>query len=762
MKREYRFLLKNLDCANCAAKLERAILLVDGVADATVDFMTTRLLLSVEESEFEEVFLRVQKTIENTLPEVVCESLGERKSILHEKGREEHKHHSEYGCDHREYHDECGCSHHEYHSECSCGHREHHDGCGCGHHKHHGKCSCDRNEKKRKIDIELLRILLAAILFGAALAIREVIEPIFAQILLFIPAYLTAGADVLLRAARNIVRGKVFDENFLMSLATVGAFFIGEYPEAVAVMLFYQLGELFQKRAVSKTRSAVTSLMDVRPDSAIRLVGNVETRVPSEEIAVGERILVRPGERIPLDGEVLDGESVLDMSALTGESMPRKVSRGDLVLSGSINKSGVLTVLVTKEFAESTASRILELVESASSRKAKSERFITRFARIYTPIVVILAALLAFLPPLILQESIQVWGYRALSFLVVSCPCALVISVPLAYFGGIGGASLSGVLVKGGNYLDTLTETKTVVFDKTGTLTEGRFSVSACIAYRGTEEALLETAAHVEANSSHPLAEAVLRAYGKAPDLRRVSSVEERAGEGIFAVFDGQGILLGRRTFLEKEGIETGDEEFADTAIWVAKSGELFGVIFAEDQVKVDAKESIEALSRVGVTRTVMLTGDTKEVGERIGKELGISEVVCGLLPHEKVEHVERLKRETQGRVAFVGDGINDAPVLASADVGFAMGALGSDAAIEAADVVLMTDEPKKVAEVIRLSKKNQRIVIENVVFSLLVKFGVLALIALGIANMMIAVFADVGVAVIAILNSMRMLRVKR
>ena len=617
----------------------------------------------------------------------------------------------------------------------------------------------------RKQKRMLIRIVASGVLFAAASVL-----PLsgWGRLAAFLVPYAVIGWDVLWRAVRNIAHGQVFDENFLMALATVGALAIGEYPEAVFVMLFYQVGELFQSYAVDRSRKSIASLMDIRPDYA-----NIETedglkQVDPEEVAVGDAIIIKAGERIPLDGVVLEGTSALDTAALTGESLPRQVQPGDDVgddvISGCVNLSGLLKVQVTRAFEESTVSRILDLVENAGSRKARAEHFITRFARWYTPIVVLAAVALAFLPPLFTQvgwlDSIQ----RALNFLVVSCPCALVISVPLSFFGGIGGASRAGILVKGGNYLEVLAKTEIVVFDKTGTLTQGVFNVTAIHPDHCDEGQLLELAALAECASDHPISRSLLEAWGQIPDRSRVTQAEALSGRGVRAMIDGRVVCAGNDKLMEDIGVTWHPCHHVGTTVHVAADGVYLGHIVISDQVKPDAKQAIAALKAAGVRKTVMLTGDAKPVGEAVAAQLGLDEVHAQLLPADKVEQVEALLKQVspKGALAFVGDGINDAPVLSRADVGVAMGALGSDAAIEAADIVLMDDKPSKLAQAIAIARRTLTIVRQNIVFALAVKLLVLVLSALGQANMWQAVFADVGVSVIAILNAMRAMSIPK
>ncbi len=603
---------------------------------------------------------------------------------------------------------------------------------------------------------------LYRILLSAALLIAAALLPLegWPRLAVFLIPYALIGWDVLWRAVRNIAHGEIFDENFLMSLATVGALCVGEYPEAVFVMLFYQVGELFQSYAVDQSRKSIASLMDIRPDYAnLEVDGRIQQTDP-EDVAVGDIILVKPGERIPLDGDVVEGTSTLDTAALTGESLPRSVGPGESVVSGCVNLSGLLRVEVTKPFEESTVAKILDLVENASAKKAKAENFITKFARYYTPAVVLAAVVLAVLPPLALGWAWTDAILRALNFLVVSCPCALVISVPLSFFGGIGRASRQGILVKGGSYLEVLARTETVVFDKTGTLTKGVFQVTAVHPEQGTEAELLELAALAEAYSDHPISRSLKTAYGKPLEPERVSHVEELSGRGVRAVVDGKEVCAGNDKLMEEIGAAWKPCHQVGTVVHVAVDGVYGGHIMISDQVKEDAKEAIAALKGLGVKRTVMLTGDAAAVGEAVAQELGLDEVHTQLLPAGKVERVEALLTETsaKGALAFVGDGINDAPVLSRADIGIAMGGLGSDAAIEAADVVLMDDKPSKLAEAVDIARRTLGIVRQNIIFALGVKALVLILSAMGKATMWAAVFADVGVSVIAILNAMRAL----
>ncbi len=607
----------------------------------------------------------------------------------------------------------------------------------------------------------LLRIIISGILLIVGVILKGSNQ--WLALGIFLLSYVIAGGDVVLGAFRNILRGQVFDENFLMSIATIGAFIIGEYPEGVGVMLFYQVGELFQSYAVNKSRKSISSLMDIRPDYANVKRGEDIVKVDPDEVGIGDIIVVKAGEKVPLDGKVVEGNSMLDTSALTGESVPREVFAGSDILSGCININGLLTVEVTKEFGESTVSKILDLVENATSKKAKAENFITKFARYYTPVVVILAAMISIIPPLLIEgATFGDWVYRGLTFLVISCPCALVISIPLGFFGGIGGASKKGILVKGSNYLEALTNVETVVFDKTGTLTKGVFNVQEVQAEGMDKEELLEIAAYAENYSNHPISMSLKRAYGKQIDSSRIEGVEELPGHGVRAIVDGKTVLAGNEKLINKMNIPYEARQLAGTVVHVAVNGVYSGYIVIADEIKEDAINAIKGLKEAKIRKTVMLTGDAKNVGEKVAEDLGIDVVYTELLPGDKVEKLEELisEKSLKGRLAFVGDGINDAPVLARADIGIAMGGLGSDAAIEAADIVIMTDEPSKISTAIKISKRTLAIVNQNIYFSLGVKFAVLILAAMGIANMWAGVMADVGVTVLAVMNATRALNV--
>ena len=608
----------------------------------------------------------------------------------------------------------------------------------------------------------LWRIIIGAAVLATAVLLSLNNE--WLQIALFIISYIIVGGDVVKRAVKNIFKGQVFDENFLMSIATIGAFFIGEYPEGVAVMLFYQVGELFQSYAVGKSRKSIASLMDIRPDYANVKKGDELVKVDPDEVQIGDIILIKAGEKIPLDGKVIEGSSMIDTSALTGESVPREVEVGSDILSGCININGVITAEVTKEFGESTVSKILDLVENASSKKSNSEQFITKFARYYTPVVVIIAVFLAIIPPLVIDgATFSDWIYRALAFLVVSCPCALVISIPLSFFGGIGGASKKGVLVKGSNYLEALAETEIVVFDKTGTLTKGVFNVQEVHPEGVSKEELLELTAHAESYSNHPISLSLKRAYSKEIDNGRISDVEEISGHGVIATVDGKKVMVGNIKLMKMMDIPYFKGELIGTIVHVAVNNKYIGYIVIADEVKEDSAQAIKELKAANIKQTVMLTGDNKSIGSKVAKELGLDKVYAELLPADKVEKLEELfsQKSKKGKLAFVGDGINDAPVLARADIGIAMGGLGSDAAIEAADVVIMTDEPSKIATTMKISKKTLKIAHQNIVFAIGIKIIVLILSTFGITTMWAAIFADVGVTIIAVLNAFRALNVK-
>ena len=614
----------------------------------------------------------------------------------------------------------------------------------------------------RKMSKQLIKIIISLLLVVISLLLKFDTE-LYSNIL-YVIAYIIVGYDIVLKAVRNIFKGKVFDENFLMTVATIGAFCIGEFPEAVAVMLFYQIGELFQSYAVDRSRKSVASLMDIRPDYANVYREDEIERVDPDEVNIGEIILVKPGEKIPLDGIVVDGESMLNTQALTGESVPRKVTVNDEVLSGCINNDRILKIKVSKEFEESTVSKILDLVENASSRKSKSENFISKFAKYYTPIVVIVSVALAVIPPLVIKEALfSDWLYRALSFLVVSCPCALVISIPLSFFGGIGAASKIGVLIKGSNYLEALASAEIVVCDKTGTLTEGVFKVQKIKAIGYSDDELLRYAAYAEGFSNHPISISLKQAYNKEINEKLVTETQEISGKGVLAKVDGKMVLVGNEKIMKEYNIKFQKSEETGTIVYVAINDEFAGTILIADKIKEDSYKAVKLFKNNNVKKVVMLTGDRDNISESVANELNLDEYHAELLPQDKVSWVEKLmtQKSSGGKLIFVGDGINDAPVLALSDIGVAMGGLGSDAAIEAADVVIMTDEPSKIANSVQISKKTMRIVKQNIVFAIAVKIGVLILSAFGVSTMWEAVFADVGVSVLAIVNALRVLRIK-
>lgn len=615
----------------------------------------------------------------------------------------------------------------------------------------------------KNIDKHLVKIILGGVIFAIALFINS--ELIWLKPAVFLISYLIVGGDIVMRAMGNITKGEVFDENFLMSVATIGAIIIGEYPEGVAVMLFYQIGEYFQDYAANRSRRSISDLMDIRPDYANVKRGDEIVTVDPQEIRIGDVIVIKPGEKIPIDGKVLEGRSMIDTSALTGESVPREVEADHELISGCININGVIIAEVTKEFGESTVNKILDLVENAGNRKSNSEKFITKFARYYTPVVVFIAVLLAIVPPLVFDSAtFSQWVYRALTFLVVSCPCALVVSIPLSFFGGIGGASRAGILVKGGNYLESLAQAETIVFDKTGTLTKGVFEVQKIHSKGIPEEELLELTAHAENYSNHPISQSLKRAYGKSIDNDRISELKEIPGKGVQARVDGRLVAAGNFRLMESMGVDYSEEHWDGTTVHVAIDGEYAGFFLIADELKEDAGLAISRLKELHIKKNVMLTGDTESIGRGVAETLGMDEVHTELLPADKVEKVEEFlgQKTKTGKLVFVGDGINDAPVLARADIGIAMGGLGSDAAIEAADIVIMTDEPSKVAVAIGIAKNTLNIARQNTVFAISVKFLVLILSGVGLATMWAAVFADVGVTFLAVLNSFRTLRVKK
>lgn len=737
VKRQWE--LEGLDCANCAMKIEDKVKKIEGVSSCSVNFVTKTLTMETATGYEEAAISEAKRTVTRLEPHVKMKEKGSAGSAAHNK-------HSNHSHDHKEGHDH--------------GHDHGHDGVHGDDDTHVHAHSHEHGEgDARRI---LMRVgggaILAAV--GMFLPVNGVVE-----LLIFLAAYLIVGSDVILQAAKNIIRGQVFDENFLMALATIGAFAIGEYPEGVAVMLFYQIGELFQGMAVNRSRRSITALMDIRPEFAYLKVGEDLRKVSPEEVSIGDVIVIKPGEKVPLDGTILEGSAMLDTSALTGESVPRSAGPGSTVLSGSINRNGVITVQVTQTFGESAVSKILELVQNASSNKAKTENFITKFARGYTPVVVITALLLAVVPPLLISgATFSDWIYRALVFLVISCPCALVVSIPLGFFGGIGAASRSGILIKGSNYLEALNDVKVVVFDKTGTLTKGQFKVTGIYPSEGqSEDELLRIAAYAESHSNHPIAESIRAAYGESISKEAISNYNEISGHGIEVTVEGKTVLAGNARLMERQSISYQVPEQSGTVVHIAVNNQYGGYLVIADEVKDDSLQAIQALKKIGIRKTVMLTGDATSVAEAVGKQLGVDEVYAELLPQHKVEAIEKLEREKSPRdkIIFVGDGINDTPVLARADVGIAMGGLGSDAAIEAADIVIMTDEPSKIATAIGISKRTRAIVWQNIIFALAVKAIFLLLGAFGIATMWEAVFSDVGVTVLAVLNSIRVLKVK-
>ncbi|AKG37168.1 heavy metal translocating P-type ATPase [Paenibacillus durus] len=744
-----QWILEGLHCANCAMKIENRVSKMDGVAACSVNFATKTLTMETDSSFPETGVSQVEQTVVSIEPHVRL--LEKRAAAVSRsatytgtvRGNVQVRSHREaHGHEHGDGHE-----HEDGHEHAHAGEEGH----AHGHSHSHGE-----GETRRTV----LRLGV-----GAALAAAGYLIPVggYWELALFLLAYLAAGGNVVWQALRNIAQGQVFDENFLMALATIGAFAIGQYPEGVAVMLFYQVGELFQGLAVNRSRRSITALMDIRPETARLRTGDETKIVSPEQVNIGDIIVVQPGEKVPLDGTVIEGRAMMDTSALTGESVPRSAEPGSAVLSGFINKNGVIAVEVTQTFAESAVSKILELVQNASNNKAKTENFITRFARSYTPVVVITAALLAVVPPLLISgATFSDWIYRALVFLVISCPCALVVSIPLGFFGGIGAASRSGILIKGSNYLEALNDVKTVVFDKTGTLTKGQFKVTDIHPAEGvTESELLRLAAYAESHSGHPIAESIVAAYGQRITANAVTDYNEISGHGIRAVVEGRIVLAGNARLMEREGIAFRQPGGIGTIVHLAVDGQYAGSLVIADEVKEDAARAISALRKIGVAKTVMLTGDASAVAEDVGKRLGVGEIHAELLPQHKVEQIERLESQKAGRekIAFVGDGINDTPVLARADVGIAMGGLGSDAAIEAADVVIMTDEPSKIASAIGIARRTRTIVWQNIIFALGIKAVFLLLGAFGIATMWEAVFSDVGVTVLAVLNSMRALR---
>ena len=729
---EIKLVLSGLNCANCANKIETKVNKINGIENASLNFSTTVLRVEInKEEEKNDIVNEIKSIVKKLEPHVKVIEKSDNKDIKVNKS---------------EYTSNCCTNSHEHESN-----NEEHDG-----HTHEFK----ENNGFLGYAKDNLLLIIGTIVYIIALAYKSN-ENLLAFIL-FGVSYLIIGGEVILNAIKNIIRGEIFDENFLMSIATIGAFFIGEYPEAVAVMLFYQIGEVFQGYAVNKSRKSISSLMNIRADHANVLRDDKEVRVSPEDVSIGEFIIVKPGERVPLDGTVLEGTSFIDTSALTGESVPREVTTGNEILSGSINNNGVLKVKVDKEYGESTVARILELVENASNKKAPTEKFITKFAKVYTPIVVAIAVLVAIIPPIIIKDAtFSEWIYKALSILVVSCPCALVVSIPLGFFSGIGAASKKGILVKGGNYLEALRDSEIVVFDKTGTLTKGIFEVTEINSINMSKEELLEITAMGESLSNHPIAMSIANAYGKEVNKDEIKDYKEISGHGIEVTIRGNDVLLGNSKLMKNNNIDYNDIDSIGTIVHVAINGEYKGNIVISDEIKENVKEALTELKEVGIKKTIMLTGDNKNVADKVAMDIGIDEVYSELLPGDKVSKIEEIlnKKSSKGKVLFVGDGINDAPVLARADIGVAMGGIGSDAAIEAADIVLMKDKIEEISEAIRVSRRTNMILWQNIIFSLGVKIIVMLLVIFGLTNMWAAVFADVGVTLIAVLNSMRIIR---
>lgn len=722
-----------MDCTSCKMKIEGSLERLKGVDEASVVVATGRLTVSYDPQQVSEA--QIQERIEALGYTIAT---GRSPTSTHDQAGHNH----DYG----------GHSHDDGH--------EHGHSSDDGHDHSHSHGSGEFNLKA-----ELLPVLAVIVLFGLGIVFEERLHNTpysIAEYAVFIPAYLLSGWTVLKAAGRNILRGQVFDENFLMTIATLGAFAIHQLPEAVAVMLFFRIGELFQEYSVGRSRRSIKALLEIRPDSANLKIAGTTKAVPPQSVKVGDLIVVKPGEKVPLDGEILEGDSQVDTSALTGESVPRTMKVGETILAGMINKTGVLTVRVTKLFGDSSIAKILDLVENATSKKAQTEKFITQFARYYTPVVVILSLAIALLPPLLIPGAThEEWVYRALILLVISCPCGLVISIPLGYFGGVGGAAKRGILVKGSMFLDTLTAVKTVVFDKTGTLTKGVFKVSRIVPSSGFSEAeLLALAAKAEVHSNHPVAQSIRDAYGQAIAESDVTDYEEIAGHGIRARVGNQTVLAGNDRLLHREKIAHDTCEVGGTIVHMAVDGRYAGYILIADEIKDDAIQAIRDLKAIGVEKTVMLTGDNQAVAQRVAENLGLSSYMAELLPEDKVKAIETLlSRAGKSKIAFVGDGINDAPVIARADVGMAMGGLGSDAAIETADVVIMTDAPSKVAEAIQIARKTRQIVVQNIVVAMGIKAVFILLGIVGVATLWEAVFADVGVALLAILNASRVLK---
>lgn len=722
---EIKLVLSGLNCANCASKIESKVNKINGIKNASLNFSTTVLTVElIEEREKNNIINEIKLIVKKLEPHVKVIEKADNKSDIYNNQK----------CN-----DSCCINLNED--------------------KKHSHSKKSKNKFFEYFKDNLL-LIIGTVIYIVALFYKN--SENLLSVILFGVSYLIIGGNVLLSAIKNIFRGQVFNENFLMSIATIGAFFIGEYPEAVAVMLFYQIGEVFQGYAVNKSRKSISSLMNIRADYANLLKEDTEIKVSPEEVNINDIIVIKPGERVPLDGIILQGTSFIDTSALTGESVPREVTVGNEILSGSINNSGVLKVKVDKEFGESTVARILELVENASSKKAPTEKFISKFAKIYTPIVVIIALLVAVIPPILIKDTtFSSWIYKALSILVVSCPCALVVSIPLGFFSGIGAASKKGILVKGGNYLEALKNSEIVIFDKTGTLTKGVFKVTDINPKNITKEELLEVTAMGELYSNHPIAISILKAYGKDINKEYIKNYKEISGHGIEVTIKENNVLLGNGKLMKSKNINYEEVDSIGTIVHVAINGEYKGNIVISDEIKENVKEELKELKKVGIKKTIMLTGDIKNVANKVAEAIGIDEVYSELLPADKVSKVENIlnSKSKKRKVLFVGDGINDAPSLARADIGVAMGGIGSDAAIEAADVVLMKDNIKELSEAIKISRKTNKILWQNIIFSLGIKVLVMLLVVLGLTNMWVAVFADVGVTLIAVLNSMRIIR---
>lgn len=739
------FVVKGLNCAHCAGKIEDEIRKLENIDEANLDFVGKKIILKTSEKDEDNLLNTIQNIVDGIEHGV---TIG--KSVKKTKPQKLNNKVNEASCSDKA----CECEGHNHKGDHSHSHDNKHNEHDHEEHDHNHDHGAEGNEFYIKLGVGIA-------FFIGGLFLKQMA---WLQTILFIISYILVGGEVLVRAFKNILRGQVFDENFLMSIATIGAFAINQYSEAVGVMIFYQVGEMLQGLAVNRSRKSISELMDIRPDSATIVLDGKEIKVEPEEVEKGQIIIVKPGEKVPLDGIVIEGEAQMDTSALTGESLPRGVKVGAEVIGGFINKNGVIKVEVTKEFGESTVAKILDLVENAGAKKATTEKFITKFARYYTPVVVILALILAIGAPLVLNEGFYKWIYRALSFLVVSCPCALVISIPLGFFGGIGAASKNGILIKGGNYLEALNKVEAVVFDKTGTLTEGVFEVTTIENMDWiSKEELLKYAAYAEGYSNHPIAESIKKHYKADVDKSKLEGYYEHSGHGVEVNVDNRKVFLGNIKLMESKNIKFKENNEMGTKVYVAIDGKFAGCIVISDRIKKDAKEAIQGLKAAGVKNTVMLTGDNKHVAENVANNLGLDSYYAELLPQQKVEKLESLmeSKSKEGKIIFVGDGINDAPVLARADIGIAMGGVGSDAAIEAADVVIMTDEPYKIKDAIRIAKKTNTIVWQNIIFSLGVKAIILVLVALGMSSMWEAVFGDVGVALIAILNSMRILRYK-